>query len=50
MAECLADGAGDADCRIGVSELVGASHVSRRAADGDLRIVSRWMLFVSALT
>lgn len=36
MAECLADGAGDADCGIGVSELVGASHVSEHAADGDL--------------
>jgi len=35
MAECLADGAGDADCGIGVSELVGASHVSEHAADGD---------------
>ena len=36
MAERFADGAGDADCRIGVSELVGASHVSEHAADGDL--------------
>jgi hypothetical protein len=35
MAESFADGAGDADCRIGVSELVGASHVSEHAADGD---------------
>jgi hypothetical protein len=35
MAESFAYGAGDADCRIGVSELVGASHVSEHAADGD---------------
>ena len=35
MAECFADGAGDADGGIGVSELVGASHVSEYAADGD---------------
>jgi hypothetical protein len=35
MAECFADGTGDADCGIGVSELVGASHVSEHAADGD---------------
>jgi hypothetical protein len=35
MAECFADGAGDADYGIGVSELVGASHVSEHAADGD---------------
>jgi hypothetical protein len=35
MAESFADGAGDTDGRIGVSELVGASHVSEHAADGD---------------
>jgi hypothetical protein len=35
MAERLADGAGDTDCGIGVGELVGASHVSEHAADGD---------------
>ena len=35
MAECFADGAGDADGGIGVSELVGASDVSEHAADGD---------------
>ena len=35
MAECFADGAGDANYGIGVSELVGASHVSEHAADGD---------------
>ena len=35
MAECLADGAGDADCGIGVSQLIGASHISEHAADGD---------------
>jgi hypothetical protein len=35
MAECFADGAGDADYGIGVSELVGASHVSEHTADGD---------------
>src|SRR5580658_2016248 len=35
MAESFADGAGDADGGIGVSELVGASHVSNHAADGD---------------
>jgi len=35
MAESVADGAGDTDGRIGVSELVGASHVSEHAADGD---------------
>jgi hypothetical protein len=35
MAECFADGAGDLEGRIGVSELVGASHVSEHAADGD---------------
>ena len=38
MAECFADGAGDTDCGIGVSELVGASHVSEHAADGDFRL------------
>jgi hypothetical protein len=35
MAECFTDGAGDSEGRIGVSELVGASHVSEHAADGD---------------
>ncbi len=35
MAECFADGAGDAEGGIGMSELVGASHVSEDAADGD---------------
>jgi hypothetical protein len=35
MAECFADGAGDADGRVGVSELVGASHVSDHTANGD---------------
>ena len=35
MAECFADGAGDSEGGIGVSELVGASHVSEHAADGD---------------
>ena len=35
MAESFADGAGDSEGRIGVSELVGASHVSEHAADGD---------------
>jgi hypothetical protein len=35
MAECFADGAGDADCGIGVSKLVGASHISEHPADGD---------------
>jgi hypothetical protein len=35
MAERLADRAGDTDCGIGVSELIGASHVSDHAADGD---------------
>jgi hypothetical protein len=35
MAECFADGAGDADCGIGMSKLVGASHVSEHAADGN---------------
>jgi hypothetical protein len=35
MAECFADGAGHADGGIGMSKLVGASHVSEHAADGD---------------
>ena len=33
MAECFADGAGDSEGGIGVSELVGASHVSEHTAD-----------------
>jgi len=36
MAECFAGGAGDAEGRVGMSKLVGASHVSDHAADGDL--------------
>ncbi len=35
MAECFAGGAGNAESGVGVSELVGASHVSEHAADGD---------------
>jgi hypothetical protein len=35
MAECLAGGAGHAEGRVGMSELVGASHVGEHAADGD---------------
>jgi hypothetical protein len=35
MAECLAGRAGDAEGGIGMSKLVGASHVSEHAADGD---------------
>jgi hypothetical protein len=35
MAECFADGAGDADCGIGMSELIGASHVGDHPADGE---------------
>ena len=35
MAECFANGAGDAEGGIGVSELVGASPVSEHAADSD---------------
>ena len=35
MAECFADGAGDAESGVGVSELVGASPVSDHAVDGD---------------
>ena len=35
MAECFAGGAGDAKGRVGMSKLVGASHVSEHAADGD---------------
>ncbi len=43
MAECLAGGAGDAEGRIGMSKLVGASHVSDHATDGDfgLRYTAR---------
>ena len=36
MTECFADGTGDLEGGIGVSELVGASHVSEHAADGNL--------------
>jgi hypothetical protein len=35
IAECFADGAGDPEGGIGVSELVGASPVSEHPADGD---------------
>ena len=35
MAECFADGAGEAEGRVGVSKLVGASHIGEYAADGD---------------
>ncbi len=35
MAECFADGAGDPEGGIGVSELVSASPVSEHPADGD---------------
>lgn len=35
MTECFAGGAGDAEGRVGMSKLVGASHVSEYAADGD---------------
>ena len=35
MAECFAGGAGDAEGRVSMSKLVGASHVSEYAADGD---------------
>jgi len=35
VAECFADGAGDAEGGIGMSELVGASPVSEHAADRD---------------
>ena len=35
MAECFAGGAGDAEGRVGVSKLVGASHVCDHTADGD---------------
>jgi hypothetical protein len=38
MAERFTDGAGDADCGVGVSQLVGASHISEHAADSDLRL------------
>jgi len=35
MAECFADGAGEAEGRVGVSKLVSASHIGEYAADGD---------------
>lgn len=35
MAECFADGAGNAEGGVGVCELVGASPVSDHAVDGD---------------
>ena len=38
MAECFAGGAGDTEGRVGMSKLVGASHVSEHAADGDFRL------------
>jgi hypothetical protein len=38
MTECFAGGAGDAEGRVGMSKLVGASHVSDHAADGDFRL------------
>ena len=43
MAECFAGGAGDAEGRVGMSKLVGASHVSDHATDGDfgLRYTAR---------
>ena len=48
MAECFADGAGDSEGGIGVSELVGASHVSEHAADGDFGCVALDALRVDA--
>ena len=35
MTECFAAGAGDAEGGVGMSKLVGASHVSEHTADGD---------------
>ena len=40
MAECFAGGAGDAEGRVGVSELVGAAPVSDDAIDGDFGLCS----------